>query len=90
MCVDANNNLSEFELISWIEEQTGKSELLSLGIGDDCAIQRQNTDCDLLTSTDLLIEDVHFRRQWTSLYNIGRKAAAVNISDIAAMGGEFQ
>jgi len=87
MCVDANNNLSEFELISWIEEQTGKSELLSLGIGDDCAIQRQNTDCDLLTSTDLLIEDVHFRRQWTSLYNIGRKAAAVNISDIAAMGG---
>jgi thiamine-monophosphate kinase len=87
MCADETNKLSEFELISWIEQQTGKSELLSLGIGDDCAIQRQNTDWDLLTSTDLLIEDIHFKRQWTTLYNLGRKAAAVNISDIAAMGG---
>lgn len=90
MHADKAKKLSEFELISWIEQQTGQSEILSLGIGDDCAIQRQHTDWDLLTSTDLLIEGVHFKRQWTTLYDLGRKAAAVNISDIAAMGGTPQ
>ena len=41
----------------------------------------------LLTSTDLLIEDVHFRRDWTDCEALGHKAVAVNLSDIAAMGG---
>ncbi len=41
----------------------------------------------LLTSTDMLLEDVHFRRSWHDPYRIGRKSLAVNISDIAAMGG---
>ncbi len=41
----------------------------------------------LLTTTDLLIEQVHFRREWTDLKSLGRKSVAVNVSDIAAMGG---
>jgi thiamine-monophosphate kinase len=41
----------------------------------------------LLTSTDMLLEDVHFRRSWHDPYRLGRKSLAVNISDIAAMGG---
>jgi thiamine-monophosphate kinase len=41
----------------------------------------------LLTSTDMLLEDVHFRRAWHDPYRLGRKSLAVSISDIAAMGG---
>lgn len=82
--------LGEFELIDWIQQQAGQPQHLSLGIGDDCAVQNQQSDKDLLTSTDLLIEGIHFKRQWTTYYQLGRKAAAVNISDIAAMGGAPQ
>lgn len=82
--------LQEFELIDWIQQQAGCGNHLSLGIGDDCSIQPQRGDQDLLTSTDLLIEDIHFKREWSSMFDLGRKSAAVNISDIAAMGGTPQ
>jgi len=82
--------LGEFDLIRWINEQSGKGDHLALGIGDDCAVQPQVAGQELLTSTDLLIEGVHFKREWTTLYDLGRKAAAVNISDVAAMGGTPQ
>ncbi|PLY04620.1 MAG: thiamine-phosphate kinase [Desulfuromonas sp.] len=88
MTEQQNRRLGEFELIEWIREQAGTGTHLTLGIGDDCCIQRLAPDQELLTTTDLLIEDVHFKRQWTSLYDLGRKAAAVNLSDIAAMGGQ--
>ena len=39
-------------------------------------------------TTDLLIEGIHFRRDWSDVYSIGWKAAAVNLSDIAAMGAD--
>ncbi|MEA3362586.1 MAG: thiamine-phosphate kinase [Thermodesulfobacteriota bacterium] len=90
MLVNKNNSLGEFGLIAWIQEQAGSGSHLSLGIGDDCSIQPQQAGEDLLTSTDLLIEGVHFKREWTSLFDLGRKSAAVNISDIAAMGGTPQ
>ncbi len=82
--------LEEFELIRWIQQQAGSSSHLSQGIGDDCSIQPQQEGEDLLTSTDLFIEGIHFQRQWSSWFDLGRKAAAVNISDIAAMGGTPQ
>lgn len=84
------HRLGEFGLIRWIQQQAGSGRHLSLGIGDDCSIQIQQADQDLLTSTDLLIEGIHFNRDWTSLFDLGRKSAAVNISDIAAMGGTPQ
>lgn len=78
---------SEFELIGWIREQVGSCDRLLCGIGDDCAIDQLPINQLLLTSNDLLIEDVHFTRAWTSMFDLGRKAVAVNLSDIAAMGG---
>ena len=85
-----NQGSGEFTFIDWIQQQAGSGSHLTLGIGDDCSIERQHSDHDLLTSTDLLIEGVHFQRQWCSMFDLGRKAAAVNISDIAAMGGKPQ
>ena len=59
----------------------------TLGIGDDCAIIPQREGLDTLVSTDLLIEGRHFLLDDISPYELGWKSAAVNISDIAAMGG---
>lgn len=60
---------------------------LILGIGDDAAIFRPTTGFDLLLTTDLLLEGVHFQRNVANLVDIGYKAVMVNASDIAAMGG---
>ncbi len=60
-----------------------------VGIGDDCAIFRpRNSREDLLYTTDLLVEDTHFRRANHSAGDIGWKALARGLSDIAAMGGD--
>src|SRR5256885_9500231 len=62
---------------------------LRLGIGDDCAIYRpQGSAEDLLFTTDLLLEDVHFRRDTHRAQDVGHKALARGLSDIAAMGGD--
>lgn len=58
-----------------------------LGLGDDAAAVAWNGRTLLLT-TDTLLEDVHFRRATATLRDIGGRALAVNVSDIAAMGGE--
>src|SRR2546427_12018389 len=61
---------------------------LKLGIGDDCAVFRPRGGSeDLLFTTDMLLEDVHFRRATHSAEDAGHKALARGLSDIAAMGG---
>lgn len=65
---------------------SGRSSRLRLGIGDDCAIYRPKPGEDLLFTTDLLIENVHFRRSTHSARDIGHKALARGLSDLAAMG----
>lgn len=56
-----------------------------LGPGDDAAIVAA-PDRRVVVSTDLLVEGRHFRRDWSTGYDVGRKAAAQNLADIAAMG----
>jgi thiamine-monophosphate kinase len=82
---------SETELIDRIrraaERPAGREVVL--GIGDDCAVYRpRRASGDLVFTTDMLIEDVHFRRESHTAAQVGRKALARGLSDIAAMGAE--
>ena len=60
------------------------------GIGDDTAILALEPEQELLWTIDTLIEGVHFDLRYTPLRSLGWKSLAVNLSDIAAMGGEPQ
>lgn len=81
------SQLGEFGLI---ERQTAGlknvNESTILGVGDDCAIMRYK-ETDLLVSTDLLLEGVHFDLTYVPLKHLGYKAVVVNLSDIYAMNG---
>ena len=80
---------SERNFIKQIEALTPASkDGLIKGIGDDCAVLAKSREQATLLTTDTLIESVHFDPAWHPPYLLGRKAAAVNISDIAAMGGQ--
>lgn len=80
------SNIGEFELIGRINASVTVPQGVT-GIGDDCAIIPQREGFDTLVTTDLLIEGRHFLLEDISPYELGWKSAAVNISDIAAMGG---
>lgn len=80
---------SEKDIISFIRGLAGEGDNKVLtGIGDDCAVIRQDEETAWLLTTDTLVEEVHFDLSWHPSFLLGRKTAAVNISDIAAMGGK--
>ncbi|MBP5796333.1 MAG: thiamine-phosphate kinase [Bacteroidales bacterium] len=80
--------LGEFGLIERIKEALGGPVPDGvLGIGDDCAVLPQAGGMETLVSTDMLLEGTHFLRGDIPARLLGWKSAAVNFSDIAAMGG---
>lgn len=80
------NHFNEFELIhEWTKDFKKYNDNLLKGIGDDCAVQQISENQVLLTSTDLLVEGVHFDFSYTPPIHLGYKAAMVNFSDIIAM-----
>jgi thiamine-monophosphate kinase len=66
----------------------GRSPAVVRGIGDDCAVLNLSRGAQLLVTTDLCVEDVHFRRAWHPANVAGHRCLARGLSDIAAMGGE--
>ena len=80
--------LGEFGLIKRLTEdikiENGSTQK---GVGDDCAVLRYKEDREVLVTTDLLLEGIHFDLQYVPLRHLGYKAAIVNLSDIYAMNG---
>jgi thiamine-monophosphate kinase len=80
-------DIGEFRLIAEVQKLIGTNKHILLGSGDDAAHISTHDGGTFLVSTDLLVEGRHFRRDWSNAHDIGRKAAACNMSDINAMGG---
>lgn len=82
---------TEFDLIQDFKKLVGSRNPLETGvktgIGDDCAVISKDSETDLLVTTDMLVEDIDFRTSWTTASDLGTKALAVSLSDVAAMGG---
>lgn len=84
-CVITVGDLGEFGAVSRISGRLPQGATVLLGPGDDAAMVRA-PDGRVVVSTDLLLEGRHFRRDWSSGYDVGRKAAAQNLADVVAMG----
>lgn len=80
--------LGEFGFIDRIANKVAPGTGIAIGIGDDAAATTQSLGSLTLTSTDMLIEGVHFDLSFCDPFTLGRKSIAVNLSDIAAMGGK--
>src|SRR4051812_27723476 len=76
--------LPERQLIARIRKMSGKKSL----IGDDCAVLNPPRGHELLVTTDLCLEGIHFRRDWHPAESVGHRCLARGLSDIAAMAGE--
>ena len=79
--------IGEFAVIAAIKEMAQEGVGVIKGIGDDAAIIRPSPGMVSLVTTDLLLEGVHFNLDFTDPYRLGKKAVAVNLSDMAACGG---
>jgi len=82
-------DVGEFDLIKRMSDGLASPcRPVIAGIGDDSAVLRPPTGRLQLVTTDMLVENVHFRLDFANPFQIGWRSLAVNISDIAAMGGE--
>ncbi|MGG1246761.1 thiamine-phosphate kinase [Bacillus spizizenii] len=79
--------MDEFDLIHSITPRTIHHSSVDVGIGDDAALYTAKHGVQEIVCVDTMVEDVHFKLHYSSPEDIGYKALAVNISDIAAMGG---
>lgn len=83
-------DVGEFGLIAILAEalpeEVQAAESLRLGICDDAAVWQPTPGTTAVLTTDSLVQDIHFRLDWTDWESLGHKSLAVNISDLAAMG----
>ncbi len=80
---------SEFEFIEYLRRVSAKGgKRIITGIGDDAAVISQSSRKDMVVSSDMLVEDIDFKLEWTSARSLGHKALAVSLSDIASMGAK--
>jgi thiamine-monophosphate kinase len=80
------SDVGEFGMLRELVGRFDQGRQVYVGPGDDAAVLRTPKG-HVVVSTDLLVEGRHFRREWASAADIGRRAAAQNLSDINAMGG---
>jgi thiamine-monophosphate kinase len=78
-------DLGEWGVIAALRARMPAGALTSVGIGDDAAVVGAPSAA-VVAAVDLLIEGRHFRRDWSSAHDVGVKAAARSLADIAAMG----
>lgn len=82
------SQLGEFGLIDKLTRDiTFRNPSTIKGVGDDCAVMHYNGEAEILVSTDMLVEGIHFDLTYTPLKHLGYKAAVVNFSDLYAMNG---
>jgi len=80
--------IGEDALVAGIAARFGsRHPRLIKGIGDDTCVVRLSAGKALLATTDILIENTHFKRSYTPPFLLGRKSLSISLSDIAAMGG---
>jgi thiamine-monophosphate kinase len=80
--------MGEFEYIDWLRKRTAGHPRVLVGPGDDCAVIRTTPNVPWLVTTDMLMEGTDYVLAEMDARRVGRKALAVNLSDIAAMGGQ--
>ncbi len=85
---------SEFDFLRRLRQRTElasqpsqTNQSVAVGLGDDAAVVRSTPGKETLVATDMLVEDIDFRRTTVPAHLLGHKALAVSLSDIAAMGG---
>jgi thiamine-monophosphate kinase len=81
-------DLGEFGLIARLTRGLPQPPYVRLGAGDDAALLDCDDGSQIVATCDALVEGIHFVRAWATAEQIGRHALAVNLSDVAAMGGE--